>query len=45
MNSDATQILVECGVGSCTGWKWTDVKVTGGKKSTACLNLPSGVSC
>lgn len=45
VNSDATQILVECGVGSCTGWKWTDVKVTGGKKSTACLNLPSGVSC
>ncbi|KAH7386549.1 glycoside hydrolase [Cadophora sp. MPI-SDFR-AT-0126] len=45
VDSGATQILVECGVGSCTNWVWSGVKVTGGKKSTACLNLPSGISC
>ncbi|PVH78555.1 glycoside hydrolase family 28 protein [Cadophora sp. DSE1049] len=45
VDSGATQILVECGVGSCTDWAWSGVKVTGGKTSTACLNLPSGISC
>lgn len=45
VDSAATQILIECGVGSCTNWSWTDVKITGGKKSTACLNKPSGISC
>ena len=47
VSSSGTNILVECGSGSCTSWTWTDVSVTGGKTSTACLNVPSsgGVSC
>ncbi|KAJ6256407.1 Polygalacturonase-3 [Drechslerella dactyloides] len=43
--SDAINIQIQCGVGSCTNFKWTNVKVTGGKKSTNCMNVPAGVSC
>lgn len=45
VDDSATEILVECGVGSCSNWSWSDVSVTGGIKSTACLNTPSGISC
>ncbi|PQE27800.1 polygalacturonase 5 protein [Rutstroemia sp. NJR-2017a BVV2] len=47
VESTATNILVECGSGSCTNWTWTGVSVTGGKTSSSCLNVPSsgGVSC
>ncbi|KAH7371302.1 glycoside hydrolase [Pyrenochaeta sp. MPI-SDFR-AT-0127] len=45
VDSGATRILVECGVGSCTNWSWSNVKVTGGKKATTCVNQPSGISC
>jgi polygalacturonase len=45
VDSDATQILVECGVGSCTNWTWTAVSVTGGSEATTCKNLPSGIAC
>lgn len=45
VDSGATQILIECGVGSCTNWTWSNVKVTGGKKATTCVNKPSGISC
>ncbi|KAK6355556.1 hypothetical protein TWF696_004655 [Orbilia brochopaga] len=43
--SDAINIQIQCGVGSCTNFHWTNVKVTGGKKSTNCMNVPAGVSC
>ncbi|CZR54943.1 related endopolygalacturonase C [Phialocephala subalpina] len=45
VDSGATQILIECGSGSCSNWSWSNVKVTGGEQSTACLNTPSGISC
>nr|CAM33159.2 endopolygalacturonase 5 [Botrytis cinerea] len=47
VESTATNILIECGSGSCTDWTWTDVSVTGGKTSSSCLNVPTsgGVSC
>ncbi|CAN8096193.1 unnamed protein product [Discula destructiva] len=45
VNSDAVNVYIECGSGSCTNWSWTGVSVTGGKKSTSCLNVPSGASC
>ncbi|KAJ3578602.1 hypothetical protein NPX13_g1962 [Xylaria arbuscula] len=47
VGSDALDIYIECGVGSCSGWTWSGVSVTGGKKSSSCLNVPSGggVSC
>ena len=40
-----TNIYILCGKGSCSDWTWSNVKVTGGKKSTACSNVPSGASC
>ncbi len=43
--SSATDIFIDCGDGSCTGWTWTGVSVTGGKKSSSCLHVPSGASC
>ncbi|KAI0971759.1 glycoside hydrolase [Xylaria arbuscula] len=47
VGSDALDVYVECGVGSCNDWTWTDVSVTGGKESSSCLNVPSGggVTC
>ncbi|KAI0910291.1 glycoside hydrolase [Ustulina deusta] len=47
VGSDALDVYIECGVGSCSDWSWSGVNVTGGKKSTSCLNVPSGggVSC
>lgn len=45
VSSSGTNIYILCGKGSCSDWTWTDVKVTGGKTSTSCLNIPSGASC
>ncbi|KAI1310973.1 glycoside hydrolase [Xylaria venustula] len=47
VGSDALDVYIECGVGSCSDWTWTDVSITGGKESSSCLNVPSGggVSC
>lgn len=43
--SDATNIYILCGDGSCSDWTWTDVSVTGGSTSSDCENVPSGASC
>ena len=43
--SGATEVYILCGKGSCSDWTWSNVKVTGGKKSTACSNIPAGASC
>ncbi|RDW64130.1 putative polygalacturonase 2-1 [Coleophoma crateriformis] len=40
--SSGTDIYILCGSGSCSSWKWSSIAVTGGKKSTACKNIPSG---
>ncbi|KAM0817579.1 putative Glycoside hydrolase [Seiridium cardinale] len=45
VNSDAVNIYIECGEGSCSDWTWTDVSVTGGEDSDDCLNVPDGISC
>lgn len=45
VDSDATNIYILCGSGSCSDWTWTGVSVTGGKTSTKCENIPSGASC
>ncbi|EFX03127.1 glycoside hydrolase, family 28 [Grosmannia clavigera kw1407] len=46
VSSSAYDVIVTCGSStSCTGWTWTDVNVTGGKKYASCTNVPSGVSC
>ncbi|KAI1780529.1 endopolygalacturonase [Hypoxylon cercidicola] len=41
----ATDVYILCGSGSCSGWKWSGVSVTGGKVSTKCSHVPSGASC
>lgn len=43
--SDAVNVYIECGVGSCSDWTWTGVNVTGGKQATNCQNVPAGISC
>jgi polygalacturonase len=43
--SSAVNIHIECGVGSCSDWTWSNVKVTGGKNSSSCLNVPTGITC
>ncbi|KAI1101931.1 endopolygalacturonase [Jackrogersella minutella] len=43
--SDATDVYILCGDGSCSDWTWSGVSVTGGKKSTECSNVPSGAAC
>lgn len=43
--STGTDIYIVCGSGSCSSWTWTGVSVTGGKTSTSCMGLPSGISC
>ncbi|RAL16591.1 glycoside hydrolase family 28 protein [Aspergillus homomorphus CBS 101889] len=45
VESSGTDIYIACGSGSCTDWTWTDVSVSGGKTSSSCTNLPSGISC
>ncbi|CRG92375.1 polygalacturonase [Talaromyces islandicus] len=43
--SDATNIYILCGDGSCSDWTWNEVSVTGGSTSDECKNIPSGASC
>jgi len=43
--SSATDIYVLCASGACSGWSWSGVSVTGGKKSTKCSNVPSSAAC
>jgi polygalacturonase len=43
--SSGTNVYILCGKGACSGWTWSGNKVTGGKTSTGCKNIPSGASC
>lgn len=45
VESDATDIYILCGSGSCSDWTWSGVSVTGGKTSSKCEGVPSGVAC
>lgn len=45
VSSGATQVKLLCGKGSCSNWNWSGNSITGGSKSTACLNVPGGASC
>jgi polygalacturonase len=45
VKSSATPVYILCGSGSCSGWKWGGVSVSGGKKSTKCSGVPEGASC
>jgi polygalacturonase len=43
--STANPVYILCGEGSCEGWAWKNVSITGGKGSTKCQSVPSGISC
>lgn len=45
VTGSGTDIYVLCGKGSCSTWSWSGVSITGGKKSSSCLNVPAGASC
>jgi polygalacturonase len=45
VGSKAIPVYILCGKGSCSGWKWSGVSLTGGKKSDKCLNVPSPATC
>ncbi|KAL5374126.1 hypothetical protein DPSP01_012187 [Paraphaeosphaeria sporulosa] len=45
VSSSGYDVVVTCGSGACTGWTWSNVVVTGGKKYAKCTNVPSGVAC
>lgn len=45
VESDATQVYILCGDGSCSNWTWSGVSITGGDSSSKCENVPSGASC
>ncbi|CCI41859.1 hypothetical protein ABG067_006502 [Albugo candida] len=40
----AQRVLVYCGVGSCSNWRWSNINIQGGSKErlAKCLNLPTG---
>ena len=44
VSSSAKDVYILCGSGSCSGWTWSGVLVTGGKEAS-CENVPSGASC
>lgn len=45
IDSSATDIYVLCASGACSDWTWSGVKVSGGKSSSKCKNVPSSASC
>ncbi|KAI1183423.1 glycoside hydrolase family 28 protein [Nemania serpens] len=45
VESSAYNVAIVCGSGACTGWTWSGVSVTGGKKYGSCQNVPSVASC
>ncbi|OXV10311.1 hypothetical protein Egran_01928 [Elaphomyces granulatus] len=45
LSSSATEISIGCCQGSCSEWTWDSVAISGGKTSTNCLGLPSGIKC
>ncbi|SOV04119.1 probable PGU1 - Endo-polygalacturonase [Ustilago sp. UG-2017a] len=45
VDSSATPVYLLCGKGSCTTWKWTDVSISGGRRSRECINYPSPARC
>ncbi|KAJ4993730.1 endopolygalacturonase 1 [Stagonosporopsis vannaccii] len=40
--SGGINTYILCGKGSCSNWKWSGNKVSGGSKKATCSNIPSG---
>ncbi|KAI1149323.1 glycoside hydrolase family 28 protein [Nemania diffusa] len=45
VTSSGYNVVIVCGSGACTGWTWSGVTVTGGKKYASCQNVPSVAAC
>ncbi|KAJ8131156.1 hypothetical protein O1611_g2470 [Lasiodiplodia mahajangana] len=45
VESSGYNVVIVCGSGACTGWTWSGVTVTGGKKYASCQNVPSVAAC
>ena len=45
VSSSGYDVVITCGSGACSGWTWSGVNVTGGKKYGSCTNVPSGLAC
>ncbi|KAI1293892.1 endopolygalacturonase 4 [Xylaria venustula] len=45
VSSSGYDVVITCGSGSCSGWSWSSVDVTGGKTYSKCTNVPSVTSC
>jgi galacturan 1,4-alpha-galacturonidase len=43
--SKGTDVYIFCAKGACSNWTWSGNSVTGGVKSSKCLNVPTGASC
>ncbi|ETS77897.1 Endopolygalacturonase 1 [Pestalotiopsis fici W106-1] len=43
--SSATDVYILCAKGACSDWTWSGNKITGGKTSSKCSNVPSSASC
>lgn len=41
VSSSGHNKAIVCASGACSGWKWSDVTVTGGKSYDSCENVPS----
>jgi len=45
VSSSGNDVVITCGSGACSGWTWSNVVVTGGKKYGSCSNVPSVAAC
>ncbi|KAH7706068.1 polygalacturonase [Aphelenchoides avenae] len=44
VSNGAVPVYVLCGSGSCSGWTWKGVSVSGGKPPKKCSNVPADIS-
>ncbi|XEV03034.1 hypothetical protein FSHL1_008321 [Fusarium sambucinum] len=45
VDSKGKNAAIVCGKGACSGWTWSNVQVSGGKKYDSCQNVPGVASC
>ncbi|EOA83962.1 glycoside hydrolase family 28 protein [Exserohilum turcica Et28A] len=46
VSSGGNGVVIACGSGSsCAGWKWDNVNISGGSKSSKCINVPGAAAC
>nr|ADU33343.2 endopolygalacturonase [Gastrophysa viridula] len=45
VTGSARRVRINCGSGSCSNFRWSNVKITGSKTDDSCNYIPSGYSC